>query len=175
MAVLSRTLAAGLLAATGCYDPQLRDCSVSCTSAADCAPTQTCGSDGKCAAPEHAGNCGALEVIDAGTTDGSSDGRVIDGPNVPVDAATMQVVLQIEIKDQGAVNVQGIGTCAYTAPMHICQFGVPQGAPRLLTASPATDFRFEKWEDPTCLGQDETCTFIPTALFTEVKAKFKRL
>jgi len=184
MAVLSRTLAAGALVATGCYEPQLRDCAVSCATAADCAPDQTCGSDGKCAAPEHAGHCGgAIAASDAGadTSDAAPDARMIDAPTtVVVDAPPMidapaQVVLQIEIKDRGAVMVQGAGSCHHTAPNHICQFGVPAGTPRLLTAVPDPEYRFDKWEDVPCIGQDETCTFIPTALFTEIKAKFRRL
>jgi hypothetical protein len=174
MAVLTHMLAAGALLASGCYDPAFQDCVVSCSAANDCAPDQVCGSDGKCAAPSVAGHC----VGTAAATDApGADGRPTDA-SVAVDAAMIdapsQVTLRIEIKDHGSVVVQGISTCDFTAPMHICTFGVPAGVPRVLTAIPDADYQFDKWELGPCVGSDETCTLTPTAPLTEIKVKFRR-
>ena len=43
------------IAAGACYEPELRDCTLSCTAAAECADGQVCGSDHFCASPEIAG------------------------------------------------------------------------------------------------------------------------
>lgn len=40
------------LVATGCYDPELRDCTVRCTSPNDCTGGQVCRKDGWCAMPD---------------------------------------------------------------------------------------------------------------------------
>ncbi|MDQ3364505.1 MAG: hypothetical protein M3680_03660 [Myxococcota bacterium] len=53
----------GLVLATACYSPTLRDCTVACSSPTDCGGSQVCGADGFCSAPEIAGQCGG--VLDA--------------------------------------------------------------------------------------------------------------
>jgi len=54
--------------ATACYDPELRDCTVTCHGKHDCAEGQVCGSDGYCAAPDVANKCDELreDLVDAG-------------------------------------------------------------------------------------------------------------
>ncbi|HSN28352.1 MAG TPA: hypothetical protein VLT45_18835, partial [Kofleriaceae bacterium] len=51
MALLARTVAAAALLA-GCYSPDLRDCTVSCASSADCAGAQVCNASHLCAAQD---------------------------------------------------------------------------------------------------------------------------
>jgi hypothetical protein len=50
-------LAALIVALAACYSPTLRDCTLQCASAHDCAGGQVCGNDGYCAAPDVAGHC----------------------------------------------------------------------------------------------------------------------
>jgi hypothetical protein len=48
---------AALLALAGCYDPELRDCTVTCATPADCAGGQLCSQDGFCVGRAFAGAC----------------------------------------------------------------------------------------------------------------------
>jgi hypothetical protein len=41
-----------LVASAGCYNPELRDCTVRCSAASDCTGGQVCRSDGYCAMPD---------------------------------------------------------------------------------------------------------------------------
>lgn len=69
-----------------CYAPEVRDCTVTCTtSAAKCAADQVCGSDGYCATPEVAGQC--------------------EGGGTPM------VTLRIVVEGDGRVTVKDIGEC----------------------------------------------------------------
>lgn len=172
MAILSQMLATASVLAAGCYEPQLGDCVVSCTGAADCAPGQVCGSDGMCAVPELAGRCTGTLAGDAGSIDAALDARMVDA--APIDASS-QIVLQIEIRDQGALAVQNAGSCHFSAPMHMCAITVTGGAPRLLTALPDAGYRFDKWEVGPCIGDDETCLITPIAPVTQIKVKFRRI
>lgn len=175
MAVLSRIAAVSLVVTTSCYSPELRDCAVSCASSSDCAPDQVCGTDRVCASPEIAGRC-ASRTSDAAVDtpgDAAADAR---SDAAPIDAAIdapAQLALQIEISNRGAVTVAGIGTCPFTAPLHICTFAMPPGVLAQLVAEPDPDYRFDKWEAGPCVGEDETCAFVPTLPVTSVKAKFR--
>jgi len=79
MAVLIRALA--VLALASCYDPELRDCVVTCAGSDDCADGQVCGADRFCAAPDV--SC----------------------------TAAQQVALHVTVMGQGKVNVDNVGTC----------------------------------------------------------------
>jgi len=165
MAVLKLlSLAAGL---SGCYSPELRDCAVTCAADGDCGPGQVCGGDQMCAAPEIAGHCNPLPTPDAAVPHDAT----VDAFVAMVDASTV-VVLQIEIKGKGKVEVEGIGSCSDAAPSHVCTFTVPIGIPRVLQAVPGQDSVFEKWEPGACAGDNPTCNVTPTA-FTLATAKFK--
>lgn len=177
MAVLSWISVAGVALVTGCYSPELRDCVVSCASAADCAPEQICGTDGMCASPDVAGRCaGTMAVVDASlpmtdtptTVDAASP---VDAAP-PIDAAP-QHYLRIDLAGRGGVTVAGIGMCHHTASMLPCPFPVVGGVALALQAIPDPENRFDKWESGPCMGQDETCTFVPVLLVTDVKAKFR--
>lgn len=87
---------AHLVAITGCYQPELRDCTVHCAAATDCTGGQVCRPDGWCAMPSvdncPAGGNGTGDTIDAATDIGS---------NGSADAATNNLC------PQGCTN----GTC----------------------------------------------------------------
>ena len=172
MAILIRLGLASVAIVAGCYSPELRDCVVSCATAADCAPDQVCGEDNVCAAPELAGRCAGRTV----PTDAPGP-MTIDAPRLvdaapPIDAS-LQRILRIDISGRGGVTIAGVGTCHYSA-MLPCTAVVVAGVPTLLEAEPDRDARFDKWESGPCMGQDETCTFVPTLPITDVKAKFRQ-
>lgn len=181
MAVLSYLPALGVVALTGCYEPQLRDCAVTCVADADCSPSQVCGSDGMCASPSLAGRC----PRHAGSTfDGSLDAEsAVDATVVadaapdaapPVDAPVpTTVLLRIVIRGRGRVDVSGTSlTCSETSPNHTCTFMVESGDPRTLVAVPDANTHFEKW-GMSCSGTVASCTLTPVAPLTSVEAKFK--
>jgi hypothetical protein len=176
MAVLGWITVAGVAVVTGCYSPELRDCAMSCVSSADCAPEQVCGTDRMCSSPELAGRCAGPNVATDAGVDATTP-IVVDAPIMvdappPIDAAP-QRILRIALAGRGGVTVAGIGMCHYTATTLPCELVVPAGMPMSLEAVPDPDNRFDKWESGPCMGQDETCTFIPTLLVTDVKAKFR--
>lgn len=179
MAVLSWLVLAvpviAVPAAAGCYAPELRDCAVSCTAAADCAPGQVCGADAWCAEPSIAGQCSALSLVDAGASgDAPADAALprVDA-FVPPSDAPPAYALTIKIGGRGRVLVDGLGQCDHSAPGQTCSFPVALGVELVLTAIPLPDTQFDKWSGGPCAGQDETCQLIPILLTTFVEAKFR--
>ncbi len=176
MAVL-RSIVAGLtVVVSACYAPELRDCAVSCSSAADCAPSQVCGGDSWCAAPELAGRCTQSDggvAVDAARDDAAT--VVTDAP--PTDSAPPDapgpVILVVQIMGHGTVSIPSLGTCNDHAPNHQCTFAVAGGVPRQLAASGTEGAEFENWTSVACAGQGATCTMTPLAPTTTVAAKFK--
>jgi hypothetical protein len=166
MAVLRNTVGVMALLA-GCYSPELRDCVVACAGPDDCAPGQVCSADGRCAAPELAGTCGATAVIpDAGARGDAA--MPTDAPAPPDAPAT--IALTVEISGQGAVAVAGVGTCgAAAAP---CTYQVTPGVARSIVATPAQGWSFDRWQSVACTGQNATCSHTPSTP-TTVHAKFR--
>jgi len=164
---------------SACYSPELRDCTLTCTAASDCADGQVCGSDHFCAAPGIAGRCSSLPG-DAGGTD--RDGGVDDQkmPDARRDAATPDatayVLLAITIEGKGRVIVQGIGICEQAAPQNgHCTFPVQLGMVTTAQAQPYWDQRFEKWTTAICAATlGSTCTFTPTTTSTALGVKFRK-
>ena len=158
-----------LAASTGCYAPSLRDCTVSCESAGDCARGQVCGSDGLCATPEAAGHCATAEV-DAGDVDASPprDAAVPDSPRL--------VALNVQVDGKGSIDVAGLGVCSSKDPSHgRCMYDIGLGiAQRVEAIAVEPDQEFDRWTSPTCAGQGAVCTFVPLTMTTLVVAKFGR-
>jgi hypothetical protein len=177
MGVLRVAAAVATLALGGCYEPELRDCTLTCSSAADCADGQVCGEDHLCAAPGLAGRCASLPT-DAGSDsrDAGVDARTISDarPDSSPDAPT-HATLTITIDAQGRVTVLGIGTCDKAGPQNgTCMFPVPLGALVTVQAQGYPDWRFDKWTTPACITTKiATCTFTAST-DTPVGVKFNK-
>jgi hypothetical protein len=188
MGILGRAFAVALMALAGCYSPSLRDCKVSCAAPGDCAGDQVCGEDGLCAAPELAGQCGALQgdPIDAAARADAAprpDAAMpppppppppIDAAPPPIDAPPAAMVsLRVQVKGRGSVVVAGVGTCSSESPQKgDCTYMVPAGVERSAAATQvAPDETFTRWTSLVCVGQDATCMFTPL-LFTSISAQF---
>jgi hypothetical protein len=159
--------AVGALAA-GCYQPSLRDCTVSCTGADDCAGDQICGPDGYCALPEAAGSCGdggagADAPVDADMADAdpSAPDADVSEPDAnlpdasPPDAAGPLVTLKVRVVGIGRVvsdawDISCDGNCDYHLPMG-----------SVVTVSPVVtdqNWSFTGWTSNACAGQTPDCT-----------------
>lgn len=165
MGVLAGIAAAAGLALAACYSPSLRDCTVSCASASDCATGQVCGADGMCAAPAIAGRCRSL--VDAGNPDAPAhaDAALAD--------AARTVRLTVQIMGKGSVAIEGVGACSSQDPdKGNCMYDVAAGAPLTAQASPitVTDV-FGAWGSVTCAGQGARCQFTPVTA-TMIAARF---
>jgi hypothetical protein len=160
-------LAVAGAAIAGCYDPSLRDCTVSCASPGDCASSQVCGADGKCAAPEVAGRCGAVDAR------GRDDARLPGDADVDSPDARATVALHVQVSGKGSVLVDGIGACSSQDPQRgDCLYDVTPGVP--LTAHAIqiqSDQVFAMWMSTTCAGQGARCVFTPVAP-TTINARF---
>jgi hypothetical protein len=119
----------------GCYEPAVRDCTVTCHGVHECAAGQVCGADGFCASPAHAGSCASMRATadapesdapesdavtsdaatrDAATSDAASQadaGGVPDAPGQP-DAAQMPDASAPDAGSIGAlsITITGRGT-----------------------------------------------------------------
>jgi hypothetical protein len=163
--------AAGLVLA-GCYSPALRDCTVSCGSAGDCASGQVCGTDGMCASPAVAGHCA---MVDAGIP---ADAGLPADAAPPRDAApdaARTVRLTVQIQGKGSVTVGSTGSCSSLDPdKGNCMYDVAPGVPLTAQALPIvpTD-GFLMWSSITCAGQGALCQFTPIGP-TTITARFGR-
>lgn len=152
-------LALATTAVAGCYAPDLRDCTVTCTAGTDCASGQVCGRDGFCASADVAGQCDRLG--DAGVRP--------DAPPPP----PAKITLHVQIDGPGRVTIAGVGVCSKDVANGDCTWQVAPGA---LTAVPEAfeDKHFEHWTTPPCSAMPTAtpCAFTLAAPIT-VGAKFK--
>lgn len=153
-----------VLACASCYRPELRDCTVSCTAATDCAAGQVC-SQNWCTAPQLAGTCGSDGPVDPDGfvdpdgppgpdstvhTDGSPDAEPDAPPPPPPDASTgpdASALLNLLVHGRGRVTVQPIGVqCDGRHNQTVqCPFTVMPNAFLSLSAietHPSSDFQF---------------------------------
>jgi hypothetical protein len=138
---------------SGCYAPDLRDCTVTCSGATDCASGQVCGSDGYCAAEGVAGSCG--NAFDA----------AVDSPP--------SVMLRVMVMGNGQVDVVGAGSCGQSGPPD-CVMQVPKnGRVQATAVTHDASKPFDKWDSMTCAGQGPTCTFTAFLATTTIAAKFR--
>ncbi|HEY6177064.1 MAG TPA: hypothetical protein VIX73_21555 [Kofleriaceae bacterium] len=169
MEVLTAIAAAALLA--GCYEPALRDCTVSCQAPGDCASGQVCGADRMCAAPEIAGHCARI-APDAGA---SPDARLEPAPDARPDASPT-VRLTVMVMGKGSVVIDGTTTCSSLDPQRgNCAYDVAPGI--AITAQAMAiqlDQTFTRWTSETCGGEPARCTFTPDAA-TVISARFDKL
>lgn len=169
MGVLVVIAAAGV-ALAACYSPSLRDCTVSCGSASDCATGQVCGTDGMCASPAVAGRC---VQVDAGSLDAPSRPDAPPPRDAGLPDAARTVRLTVQIMGKGSVIVDGVGACSSQDPdKGNCMYDVVAGVPLTAQANPidASDV-FMMWSSIPCAGQGPRCRFTPL-IATVVAARF---
>lgn len=163
--------------AGGCYSPELRDCTLTCSAASDCADGQVCGDDHFCAAPGIAGRCSTLPTDAGGTIrDAAVDGpKIVDARPDAAPDATVWAAIEVTIEGQGRVIVQNIATCEKAGPQNgSCMFYVLTGSAVTVHAQGYFDWHFDKWTLAACEEVDgSTCTFQAIAT-SYVNAKFKR-
>ena len=166
---LLRSAALALLLA-GCYDPSLRDCTVTCHAAGECASGQVCGADGYCASPSVAGTC---KPADAHESEIDAPLAIIDAPPPdagPPDATPAQLHITIAGKGK-VVDSTSVITC--NAPPGDCLFTVDSGATITLTAvASGAGHPFADWTTANCMGMGPTCTVTIDASVVTVSAKF---
>jgi hypothetical protein len=152
MEILMATAAVTL---AGCYDPTLRDCTVSCSVAGDCIGGQICGADHLCASADLAGRCDQTATVDARP---ASDAAIDAG---------LSVQLHVRVDGSGSVVLDGGGSCTKD-----CMLPAPLGQPATLRAV-QTDrkFVFAEWTSLACAGQGASCMLTPIVP-TDVHAKF---
>jgi hypothetical protein len=169
MAILSR-LAVALAVLGGCYSPELRDCTVTCAMATDCAADQVCDPDGYCTAPSAAGTCARIAPIDAAPRDA-------DDTSPPIDAPLPRATLDVRTTGDGGgrIRITGIGVCDSMQDGGDCTFTADANVVLAITAEPHPGARFDKWEGMTCKDQNETCSTVAVAPITFLAAKFRRM
>lgn len=133
-----------VLAASGCYAPDLQDCTVTCSGSDECAGEQVCN-DGRC----------------------SAEGVSCQGATP--DAASAMITLRIQIGGTGTVVIAGVGACDDSE----CTWQVPMAMLRLDAQVTDSEKPFERWTTLNCMpALQPSCMFAPTAS-TTVGAKFK--
>jgi len=165
VAIVALGALVALAAPAGCYAPSLRDCTVSCEAASDCASGQVCGDDGLCAAPEVAGRCATIEV-DAGTAvDAGAADAAPDGPPL--------VTLFVQIDGKGSVDVAGRGVCSSEIQRGRCMYDIPLGVAQRVEAIAIDNKQpFVGWTSLACAGQGAVCTVVPLTTATTVVPRF---
>ncbi len=174
MALLARAVAAAALLA-GCYSPDLRDCTVSCASSADCAGTQVCNASHLCAEKDVACSTMTSTPQDAAIDTPVIDAiDTIDAPRPPIDAAAppidapAPVIVHLHVDGHGQL-AEGTTTCQSD-----CDVSETRGAVVTVLAQGLGDQQFRSWTQGPCVGsQLPTCTFTATANVT-VGARFHK-
>jgi hypothetical protein len=130
---------------SSCYAPDVKDCTVTCEGADQCADGQTC-TGGLCAAP------------------GATCGMNMEMPDAPPGPTT--VMLHVMVMGTGRVDVTGATPC-----LTDCMVSVQKGQVTVTARTTSSDKPFDKWTSQTCIGQGATCTFTAT-MPTTIQAKF---
>jgi hypothetical protein len=134
-----------VLAASGCYAPDLQDCTVTCGGSDECAGDQVCNSNGRCAAEG---------VSCTGATP---------------DAASAMITLRVQVGGTGKVVIAGVGECDESE----CTWQVPMATLRLDARATDDEKPFERWTTMNCMpALQPSCMVTPTGS-TTVGAKFR--
>jgi len=174
LAIAAGIAVAALLA--GCYQPTLRDCTVTCAAADDCAGDQICGPDGYCALPEVAGSCGDGGELDAAAdadptapdADPSRPDAAIPDAGTAPDASGPLVLLKVRIIGTGRVVSDALDISCDVS----CNYNLPMGT--VVTLSPVvTDqaSQFSSWTQ-ACAGQTPDCTLTLNQAMQTARAVF---
>jgi hypothetical protein len=175
MGLLSRTLAIALFA-SACYEPDVRDCTVKCSGASDCAGGQVCGGDGYCVDSD-AVRCRTGATQDGGTTSVTPIDAHVTDAHPPVDAvapdaapdAPTHGLLIVDVDGKGGVLSLGVGWCE-----EHCEYTLPLDSVVLAHASPGDDFEFDRWTTGACPDEkDPDCAVTITAVVS-LGARFRK-
>lgn len=140
------TLVLGLVLGA-CYEPDILDCTVTCTEPTDCAGDQVCGIDGFCAAASVAGTCGGEPAAN--------------------------VMLSVKVDGVGRIRVHEVGDCDRDdVNRGECSWLVPPAPVQVEAIEIDDESKFERWTTTTCTDEPASCTFTPTAA-TLVSARFR--
>ncbi len=144
---MSRLGVFACLVVSGCFSPELRDCSVTCTGPDECTDGQVC-SAGFCRAPDV--TCEAVP-----------------------EPAPAKVTLRVDVEGAGKVVVAGVGTCmSDEASQGNCSWRIAKGTRVQLDAIELGDKEFERWTTENCGSDAPSCSITVTSE-TLVGAKFK--
>ncbi len=177
MALLAARVGAAFVVATatvaGCYQPDLRDCTVTCAGPGECAHGQVCGDDGYCASADVAGSCATHGLPDAHR---AADARPAPDARLAPDAMQVAASLHVTIKARGEVVVAPVGvTCeAVDDKGASCMYDVFVGEAVTLTEMTTHGGdTFMGWMHPGCTGTVTTCPVSCAPGTTTVGATFK--
>ncbi len=129
---------------SGCYSPDVQDCTVSCSSESDCTGGQVCNAKGLCA--------------DEGVT----------CANAATDAGDARVMLRVQVMNKGRVDVVGAASCGGDGP-YDCMIPVARGSVTLNAVETENDF--DRWT-MGCNSGSRTCNVTVNSSIT-VGARFK--
>lgn len=165
MAVLRATLLVAI-ATSGCYEPEFRECVVTCADDSDCGPGQVCGEDRLCLGAD-ARRCDPPMLVDASLA--SPDAPPRDAAMPPPDAPPPpppRYPLVVKVSGGGKVLVPGFAPCGGECTYHVL------GGTIALQASADEDWYLDKWTE-ACAGMvGTTCTLFVAAPIT-AGAKFR--
>jgi hypothetical protein len=169
-----------LISSAACYAPELRDCTVKCGAASDCATDQIC----------HAGYCVGSSEVDCSTSSATTDAGRSSGVGNHSDAGNQVVMMDAaadappadpptlgslvtRVDGKGTVLIQGIGLCS--SSQQPCTFGVPLATSLTAYAVAGSDFRFDRWTTSSVCPDtaSSSCSFMPQ-LTIEIGAKFRK-
>lgn len=170
--VVVRLFALFAVLGSGCYDPAVRDCTVSCAGAGECASDQVCTADHYCAAPSVASCTGPdHDVVPVDAPRASSDGAPPQ-PDARPDAPAPMVSLHLHMDGKGTIAIDGGPSCTNAD----CHFPVPPGTSVTVQATGGTDFEFQSWMGGVCAfaTTNPQCTFTAVLPDNDVHARFKK-
>lgn len=144
MAIL-KLLAVMLVLVSGCYAPEVGDCTVTCTTDDECAGGLVCTTQGLCAGTDTA-------CEDQGS-----------GPRM--------IMLRVSVIGEGKVSIVDGPECIPDEDDDTCTLMVPAG-PLAIDAVVLDDKPFERWTSIVCAGQGPRCQ-VTLQLDANVAAKFK--
>ena len=177
---MTRAALVAVVALAGCYQPEVRDCTIACSFATDCVDGQQCGSDGWCAAPDVAGSCDERrDAPDAMRADAEPpieiDASVPDAAD-PDGMPDVVVKLKLIVEGRGKVTVSPLGEDCYGVNngSMTCEYMLGFGSTQhMVPLEEGGGSQWVGWTTSNCSAQVGECTLMFTAAETLVVAKFQ--
>jgi hypothetical protein len=179
--VVTRAALVVAVALAGCYQPDVRDCTIACSFATDCADGQKCGSDGWCASPKVAGTCDERrENPDAMPPDAEPpieiDASVPDAAE-PDAMPDVVVKLTVAVHGRGRVHISPldedcIGMNNETVECGPFMLGF-ESVQHLVPFEEGGGSQWAGWTTSNCAAFENECTLTLVDAATYVAAKFE--